>query len=106
MINISPIFYIYGFILIAGGWQGYSKKTSKISLIMGISMGVASILIGFLGRNNLKPSLIAGLALSLGVTAIFVMRYRKTKKPMPALPMIAISALTGIADVALLILNR
>lgn len=86
--------------------MGYNKAKSKASITSGAITGAISILIGILGHFFPKPSLVMGIILGLAVSIIFIMRYQKTKKPMPAIPMMIISDLVALTSILLLILNK
>ena len=79
---------LYGFLSIGGGVIGYGKSNSKVSLISGGVSGLlllGSAVLMYLGKTWAIP--IAAIIISL-LVAVFVVRWFKTKKPIPALPMI------------------
>ena len=83
---IATVFY--GILSIGGGIMGYLKSQSKISLISG---GVSGLLLLILAlMMNLGLSWAYPIAASIiGILIIvFILRWFKTKKLMPAVPMI------------------
>ena len=82
----------YGVVLIGGGLMGLRTAKSKQSAIAGGICGGISIIaavINALGHPK-WAALIVGI-LGWAVTIMFVRRYQKTKKLMPAAPLIVIS---------------
>jgi uncharacterized membrane protein (UPF0136 family) len=88
----------YALLAIVGGIMGYVQVQSKASLISGIGSGLVLLAGGIAQLQGLAW----GLPLSLAVTAllivVFIMRWFKTRKLMPAGLMIAagIVALGGM----------
>ncbi|NJL88212.1 MAG: hypothetical protein HC886_23235 [Leptolyngbyaceae cyanobacterium SM1_1_3] len=78
----------YGLLALVGGIIGYVQAKSQVSLISGLVSGLLLILGGVLQLQGVP----LGWVLSLGVTGllivVFVGRYLKTRKPMPAILMI------------------
>ncbi len=88
----NTILWIYIVLLIVGGVMGLVKAGSKVSLIMSAIFAVALSLcaLGVI-RWPLGPDVLLGVLL-----LVFVMRFVKTKKFMPAGFMIALTLLTLI----------
>ncbi|HEY9877905.1 MAG TPA: TMEM14 family protein [Leptolyngbyaceae cyanobacterium] len=82
----------YGVLAVIGGIMGYVQVQSKASLISGLASGALLLLGGILWARGIG----AGIPLSLVVTAalvvVFIGRFRKTGKFMPAGLMIALGA--------------
>jgi len=95
----NTILWIYIALLIVGGLMGYLKAGSKVSLITSVLFAI--ILALFAGRVLTWPY--GPEAILVLLLVVFVMRYAKTKKFMPAGLMIVLSAVTLLAR---LILNR
>ena len=79
----------YGLLSIGGGVMGYLKSQSKVSLISG---GVSGFLLLILaGMMNLGFSWAYPIAVGTisVLIVVFIVRWFKTKKLMPALPMIS-----------------
>lgn len=85
---------IYGLLSIVGGLIGYTKSQSKVSLISG---GISGLLLLALAvmmyLGNQWTSIIAAIIILL-LTLVFIIRFSKTKKPMPAIPMICLGVLS------------
>jgi uncharacterized membrane protein (UPF0136 family) len=92
-------YYLFGIVAIAGGALGYARAKSKASLIAGGVSGALLIIAGLLSPS--VPGFILALLVSILLLVHFGRSYAAKKKPMPALPMIALSAicivLTAIA---------
>jgi uncharacterized membrane protein (UPF0136 family) len=92
-------YYLFGIIAIAGGAFGYARAKSKASLIAGGVSGALMIVAGLLYPR--VPGFILALVVSILLLAHFGRSYAAKKKPMPAIPMIALSGiciiLTAIA---------
>ena len=92
-------YYVFGIVAIAGGALGYARASSKPSLIAGSVSGVLLIIAGLLSPS--VPGFLLALLVSLLLLVHFGRSYAAKKKPMPAIPMIALSAvcivLTAIA---------
>ena len=89
---------IYGILLLVGGYMGFAKAGSKISLVTGI---ISSVLVFFgvylMGSNaELGYKVVAGVSGLL--TIVFVMRFLKTQQFMP-------SGLLILASLTILILS-
>ena len=68
--------------------MGYVKSRSKVSLISGVVSGLLLlILAGMMGLGKSWAYPIAASIISL-LIIVFIIRWFKTKKPIPALPMI------------------
>lgn len=79
---------LYGLLSIGGGVMGYIKSQSKVSLISGgVSGLLLLILAGMMNSGYQWAVTIAAIIISL-LILVFIVRWFKTKKLMPALPMI------------------
>jgi uncharacterized membrane protein (UPF0136 family) len=92
-------YYFFGIVAVAGGVLGYARAKSKASLIAGSVSGALLIVAGLLSPS--VPGFILALIVSILLLAHFGRSYAAKKKPMPAIPMIALSGvciiLTAIA---------
>jgi uncharacterized membrane protein (UPF0136 family) len=84
-------YYIFGLVAIAGGAMGYARAKSKASLIAGGVSGALLIIAGMLSPS--VPGFILALIVSVLLLTHFGRSYAAKKKPMPAIPMIVLSAL-------------
>jgi uncharacterized membrane protein (UPF0136 family) len=97
---LTQIYYFcFGLVAIAGGAMGFARAKSKASLIAGGVSGALLIIAGLLSPS--VPSFLLALIVSILLLAHFGRSYAAKKKPMPAIPMIALSGicivLTAIA---------
>lgn len=91
---------VYTLLLIGGGAMGYAKAKSSSSLIAGVATGIVALIAAFLYGHHPRVSLGLGLMLAITVSVIFASRYKKTGNPMPAIPMLAVSVIVGIIQIA------
>ncbi len=91
------LLYIYGILLIVGGAMGYVKAKSVPSLVAGLVCGFIALLLGYRYTWHFAPHAAFILALAL----IFIMgrRYLRTRKPMPALLIVVLSAIVALVQV-------
>lgn len=83
---IATIFY--GLLSIGGGVLGYIKSQSKVSLISGgVSGLLLLILAGMMYLGSRWTVTVAAIIISF-LVILFIIRWFKTKKLMPAVPMI------------------
>jgi uncharacterized membrane protein (UPF0136 family) len=92
---------VYGVIAIVGGIIGFAKSQSKASIISGSISGVGLLVSGAAAAQNQEWGKIAGMAITVLLVIVFIMRLIKTKKFMPAGLMI----LGGVATLGLAILS-
>lgn len=95
--NSSMILWVYIAMLIAGGMVGFIKAGSKASIISSsiLALPLVAVNLGFL------PIQVAWAVIGV-VGLIFAVRFAKSRKPMPAIPMIVASAVV----LTLLIVGR
>lgn len=93
----AAILWVYIVLLLAGGLVGFLKAGSKASLIASTVSAVPLILVAL----AILPPLVAHIGLGV-LAVVFIKRYTKTGKFMPAGMLVALSAVT---DVALLYLH-
>lgn len=83
---IATVFY--GLLSIAGGAMGYIKSQSKISLISGGISGLLLLVLAiFINAGEAWAVSAAAIIITL-LTVVFIVRWFKTKKFMPPVPMI------------------
>ena len=94
---IATVFY--GLLSIGGGLMGYLKSQSKVSLISGGVSGILLlILAGMMNAGYQWAIAVAAVIIAL-LVIVFIVRWSKTKKLMPALPMIFF----GVASLVLIL---
>lgn len=88
----------YAFVVIFGGVFGYFKAKSKMSLISGLVSGVALLALWFFAISiTLKLGLATAIAAILLI--VFMMRFVRTRKFMPAGLMMLLSLAATIVFV-------
>jgi uncharacterized membrane protein (UPF0136 family) len=96
---IAYIYYVYAILLLVGGLVGFIRRKSVASLggsaVAAILVAVASIRL----HDHLRSALGIGIFVALVIGVFFAGRYQASKKPMPAIPIIVISALVLILSV-------
>jgi len=88
---------VYGLIALVGGIVGYTKSQSKASLISGSISGILLLGAGGLQLNGFDWGKWLGLAITSALIVVFIVRWVKTQKLIPALPMIVAGVLSAIA---------
>ena len=89
----------YGLLALVGGFLGYQKAKSKISLISGGVSGFLLILGGTLALKGMRIGLMLSAVISALLVVVFAIRLAKTKKIMPAGLMI----IAGITSVGMIV---
>lgn len=96
---MNILFSIYAVLMLVGGYMGYAKAQSKMSLIMGIVSAVVIFLGVYVTRNS--PQL--GYAIITTMTAFlvisFAIRFMKTHQFMPSGMLLALSLIMFIISV-------
>ena len=75
---------VYGVIAIVGGIIGFAKSQSKASIISGSISGVGLLVAGTAAAQNQEWGKIVGMAITVLLVIVFIVRLIKTKKFMPA----------------------
>lgn len=85
--SLVTLLWAYAAILVLGGVMGFVMAKSKVSLVVSaVSAAVlAAVALG-------KLPLVVAQAEAGGLVVVFISRFVRTRKPMPAIPMIVISA--------------
>ena len=97
--SASKIFLaVYGVLMLLGGYMGYIKAGSKISLISGILSGILIFVGIYLSASNHQLGLGIIAATSGVLILTFAIRFMKTKSFMPSGMLIILSLIAlGIA---------
>jgi uncharacterized membrane protein (UPF0136 family) len=85
------LFLVYGIVVAIGGIMGYVKTKSLPSLISGVVAALIEIIAAVLFQHHPRLSLLVSVGVTLVLTIVMLMRFQTTKKPMPALPVAAVS---------------
>ena len=83
---VATIFY--GFLSIAGGVVGYLKSQSKVSLISGGVSGLILLILAGMMHAGISWAYLIAVTIISVLIIVFIVRWFKTKKLIPALPMI------------------
>jgi uncharacterized membrane protein (UPF0136 family) len=95
------LLYVYGLLLIFGGFMGYIKAKSTPSLVAGLVCGLIAIFLGYDYVWHFAPH----CALLLALFLIFIMgrRYLRTRKAMPAMLIVVLSIIVAVVQVYILV---
>ncbi len=96
---MSTLDFAYAALLLLGGILGYARARSAPSLAAGVIAAGAMAVAGVLLPHHPRISLGLGILVSLALGAFFLGRYRETRKPMPALPVLTASVIVLVASV-------
>ena len=83
----------YGAILIAGGFAGWKLSGSRISLTASLASAALLAIAYRVALFHLLAGYLLAFLASLGLTVMFGLRFRKTRKVMPSGMMLAVSAI-------------
>ncbi|NJK34224.1 MAG: hypothetical protein HC919_04325 [Oscillatoriales cyanobacterium SM2_2_1] len=97
---------LYGVVAIAGGILGFVKSQSKASIISGSLSGSLLLFAAYLLFSGQEMGRLLGIGITALLIAVFVIRWVKTRKVMPAAAMIAIGCLTLIPCIWTLFVNQ
>ena len=81
---MNLILSIYGILLLAGGFMGYKKAGSKISLIMGILSSILVFAGLYMAQTSAKNGYTMIAVTAAFLTGVFIKRLIKTKSFMPS----------------------
>lgn len=97
--NLGPAtLLIYAVLMLVGGFMGYARAGSKVSLIAGVASGILLLVSWIVTRSHLVAGLWMGAGITLLLCVSFAMRLAKTGKFMPS------GGLLLVSVVALLVL--
>ena len=88
---------VYGLLLIAGGMMGYVKSRSRVSLFAGAIAGGLCVGATWLSLDQPAEGFTIGSLVALLLTGVFINRFAKTRKFMPAGMILVMSAIVGVA---------
>ena len=83
--------FVYGALVLAGGWMGYRKASSRPSLITGAISGALLLLAGILSAGGNPAGVRIALIVAFILAAFFGYRLVRGRKFMPAGLMVVIS---------------
>ena len=88
---------VYGVLLIAGGMMGYVKSKSRVSLFAGAIAGGLCVGATWLSMDQPAEGFTIGSLVALLLTGVFINRFAKTRKFMPAGMILVMSVIVGVA---------
>ena len=84
----------YGLLSLGGGLMGYIKSQSVVSLVSGGISGVLLLVLAVMKFQGADWAATVAAIVIAGLVLVFAMRWYKTRKPMPAIPMIGCGVLS------------
>jgi len=88
------VYFAYAAFVLAGGAMGYVKAKSTPSLMAAVAFAILIAAGGvLLAHGHPRSGLALGTVSALALIGFFILRYLKTRKAMPAIPMIALSVI-------------
>ncbi|NEQ32517.1 MAG: hypothetical protein F6K04_16190 [Leptolyngbya sp. SIO4C5] len=87
----------YGLLALVGGVIGYAQAKSQVSLVSGIVSGLLLILGGILQFQGIAWGWTLSLVVTVLLIVVFISRYLKTRKPMPAILMVVAGIIAMVA---------
>lgn len=90
------ILSVYGVLLIVGGMMGYVKSQSKVSLFAGAISGGLCVGAAWLSIDQPSEGFTIGSLVAFLLAGVFINRFAKTRKIMPAAVVLVLSLVVGI----------
>jgi uncharacterized membrane protein (UPF0136 family) len=87
---------VYGVLLIVGGMMGKVKANSTVSLVAGTVTGVASLTGFWRSLSDPVDGLMIGGMLALLMSGVFLNRFFRSRKLMPAGLILILSLIVGV----------
>ena len=103
---MAILYYVYAALLLVGGALGFVLAGSKVSLLSSAIVAALMVVAARLLGPSPKAGLVLGVVCALAVGGFFVSRFAATHKPMPAIPVVALSAVVLAASVVQLTTRR
>jgi len=88
----NGVILAYAAILIVGGFAGWRLSGSRISFTAGLASAALLAVAYRIALFKPLAGYLLAVLISLGLTAVFGLRFRETKKVIPAGVMLAVSA--------------
>lgn len=88
--------FIYGMFALLGGIMGYTKSRSKISLVSGCFSGVLLLSGAIAALRGNAAGLTLAMIVTLLLVIVFIGRWLKTRKVMPAGLMVGLGVITFV----------
>ncbi|MCP5491834.1 MAG: TMEM14 family protein [Chlamydiales bacterium] len=90
----ATILFLFGLTLILGGFMGWARAASYISLVMGCGLGITLVACGWIMLKGKAWALYTAMLITTGIAALFAYRFFKTQQMMPAGMILVMSLLT------------
>ena len=90
---------LYGVLALVGGGIGYAQARSTVSLVSGLISGLLLIGAGVLIQQGSAIGIWGAIAITVLLIAVFIGRYVKTRKAMPAILMIVAGIVSLVVQV-------
>ena len=90
------ILSVYGVLLIVGGMMGYVKSKSRVSLFAGAISGGICVGAAWLSVDQPSEGFTIGSLVAFLLAGVFINRFAKTRKIMPAAVVLVMSLVVGI----------
>jgi uncharacterized membrane protein (UPF0136 family) len=87
---------VYGVLLIVGGMMGYVKSKSRASLFAGAISGGLCVGAAWLSVDQPSEGFTVGSLVAFLLAGVFINRFAKTRKIMPAAVILILSLVVGI----------
>ena len=87
---------VYGFLLIVGGIMGFVKSQSRVSLFAGAVSGGLCVGAAWLSVDQPSEGFTIGSLVAFLLAGVFINRFAKTRKLMPAGMVLVLSLIVGI----------
>lgn len=93
---MSGLIFLYAAIVALGGVFGYVKARSIPSLVSGLVSGLVLAIAGYVSLQSPSIGFAIATVVALGLSIVFVLRWRRTGKVMPAAALAGLSGLLTI----------
>jgi len=95
--GMAILLIVYGALIVLGGLAAFARAKSRVSLVVGGFAGIVLIVCGALNWMGSNAAAYAGIAMTVILTLLFGLRYRRTKQVRPAGVMMVLSLIVAVA---------
>jgi uncharacterized membrane protein (UPF0136 family) len=93
---VQVVLCAYGVLLAVGGVIGFLKARSRPSLVAGLASAALALLFAWAAGTNLKLGSVQGGLLAVVLATLFAVRFRKSRRWMPAGMMMVASLVVAL----------